>query len=177
MTLIAQAHQLNFTLETLVAIASAAISFVSMLIALYFAVRSSGYSHKAGRIAEGQLETSLRAQIQQTQNSMSSFAFELSRFVAGRTKSQLNAAEKRQLELFESSFKNALESNLNAYEDACTKYLGGRVDKADFKRMYNDEIRNLCRAKVDHPVFEHLNPPDSCRYQQIWKVYREWNHD
>ena len=46
-------------------------------------------------------------------------------------------------ELRKAMIDSALEGVLNAYDEACAKYLDGKVDKERFKKLYHDEIRQL----------------------------------
>ena len=37
---------------------------------------------------------------------------------------------------------SALEDWLNAYDDACAKYIDGKIDRERFKKLYFEEIKN-----------------------------------
>ncbi len=64
----------------------------------------------------------------------------------------------------------AIEENLNAYEEACAKYIDGKVDRKRFKKMYKDEIRNLVQNENLKKYFDGV----TSTYKAILKVYREW---
>ena len=65
----------------------------------------------------------------------------------------------------------AMETVLNAYEEACSQYRGGRVDPGRFKKDYHYEVRQLVEDS-NHKIFFD---PVSSRYKAILAVYKEWN--
>jgi len=96
-------------------------------------------------------------------------------FLDGRRRDQLNAEDKRKLAAFEGPFKEALEDNLNAYEDACGKYRDNKIDKTRFTNMYIREVQNLCECDSENPVHGLMHPQASCKFEAIWTVYQEWH--
>ena len=70
------------------------------------------------------------------------------------------------------AFKSARELNMNAYDEACAKYLDNKVDKERFKRNYCIEIRRLVEDKNNSEFFNPTTSPYRC----ILKVYNEWNN-
>ena len=42
-----------------------------------------------------------------------------------------------------SILSSVFEDYLNAYDEACAKYIDNKIDKVRFKKMYFDEIKNL----------------------------------
>src|SRR5574343_658667 len=60
-----------------------------------------------------------------------------------KAKKDLSAEEQRLKELYEAGFNAAVENNLNAYEEACAKYLDGKADRNRFKKSYKKEIKQL----------------------------------
>jgi len=66
----------------------------------------------------------------------------------------------------------ALEDVLNAYDEACAKYIDNKVDKERFKKLYVTEIRNLVE---DENTKSYYVMPQS-RFQATVKVYRKWNN-
>ncbi|NEU30140.1 hypothetical protein GN156_05015 [bacterium LRH843] len=63
-----------------------------------------------------------------------------------------------------------IENNLNAYEEACAKYIDNKVDKERFKKTYKVEIRNLVEKEDLSTYFNGV----TSRYKGILKVYKEW---
>ena len=75
-------------------------------------------------------------------------------------------------DILSQAFNSAIESNLNAYEEACAKYLDNKVDKERFKRNYSVEIRQLVENTNYKKYFDATTSPYKC----ILKVYNEWNN-
>ena len=74
-------------------------------------------------------------------------------------------------------YEEAIEDNLNAYEEACARYIDNKVDRDRFRKMFFSEIANLVRKKEaeDHITFGLLHPEGQSLFQNIWRVYREWH--
>lgn len=66
-----------------------------------------------------------------------------------------------------------MESYLNAYEDACGKYLDKKIDEVRFKKSYISEIKNICEKELYNAF---MQPESTSKYTAIWKVYKEWNN-
>lgn len=66
--------------------------------------------------------------------------------------------------------KSSKERVKNVYEEACMKYLDGKVDKVRFKKTYNREIRQLVEEnQEDYKEVKNI-------YEATLKVYKEWNN-
>lgn len=65
--------------------------------------------------------------------------------------------------------KVAIEQYLNAYEDACAKYLDSKVDKKRFRKLYMSEIKNLVEDRNLNQYFQF-----GSKYGAIKKVYSKW---
>ena len=66
--------------------------------------------------------------------------------------------------------KSSKERVKNVYEEACMKYLDGKVDKVRFKKTYNREIRQLVEEnQEDYKDVKNI-------YDATLKVYKEWNN-
>ena len=63
------------------------------------------------------------------------------------------------------------EDYLNAYDEACAKYIDNKIDKQRFKKMYFEEIKNLVEDKNGKEKID----TDTTRFRAIRKVYKEWN--
>ena len=70
------------------------------------------------------------------------------------------------------SVSAALEDVANAYDEACAKYLDGKVGKQRFKQLYVNEIRNWVDSEA---VKDKYIMPQS-RFHATVKVYDEWNN-
>jgi ribosomal protein L17 len=80
--------------------------------------------------------------------------------------------ENNLLGAYKTVFESALENNINAYEEACAKYLDGKVDKKRFKKTYCTEIRQLVESKDLKKYFDSI----TTRYKAVVKVYDEWEN-
>lgn len=159
-----------------ISLGSAVVSVISLMATISFAKRASASAGVAHDILVGQAETGLRLAISESRTSVREIGLQLGTFMAGRRKDQLNAEDTRKLAAFEGPFREAVEDNLNAYEDACAKYLDNKIDKQRFKKMYHREIQVLCETPSDNAIHSFLHPEGSSKFQAIWKVYREWHH-
>ena len=66
----------------------------------------------------------------------------------------------------------SLEMVCNAYDEACAKYLDGKVDKNRFKKLYYTEIKNLIENENTKPYYDTIDS----KFQATIKVYKEWNN-
>ena len=64
------------------------------------------------------------------------------------------------------------EDVLNAYDEACAKYIDKKVDRERFEKMYMHEIRQL----VEFDDFAHKYNCIQSRYNATKRVYDEWNN-
>jgi len=146
-------------------IVSAAIS----LLALFFTYRANSKANKIAlenaklsaentRLSNGNLEIQLREMISGSNKLLCSVLQSL-------YSKEDDPDEKKGLET--SMMKLADQEILNAYEEACMKYLDGKVDKERFKNTYVDEIRKI--VKNNEAKF------GTTSYTAISKVYKEWN--
>lgn len=78
----------------------------------------------------------------------------------------------KQLEGFGHAFKAAVESNINAYEEACAKYIDNKYDRKRFKKIYQISLRQLVENPQHKPYFDGV----TSRYKAILKVYSEWEN-
>lgn len=73
-------------------------------------------------------------------------------------------------ELIKMVYESTKEEFLNAYDEACQKYLDGKVDKERFKKSYFIEIQSIVKS-VD---FKQKYDTQSTPYKATAKVYNEW---
>lgn len=153
------------------------ISFFSLLvsIAAIFYARSS--STKANHIASQNLglqnamvELEMRQAIENAKSKVNDIAIIMAPLVAQESSSIISTQDAATLELYRKNFDAATQTLLNTYDDACSKYLDCKVDKARFKKAYKFEIRNLLENK---DLKEYFDPLTS-RYRPILSVYSEW---
>ncbi|MBD5113556.1 MAG: hypothetical protein HDT42_13645 [Ruminococcaceae bacterium] len=73
-------------------------------------------------------------------------------------------------ELINKVYESTKEEFLNAYEEACQKYLDKKVDKVRFKKSYFTEIQSI----VENQDFKSKYDTKSTPYKATVKVYEEW---
>ncbi len=82
----------------------------------------------------------------------------------------LQYKEKLGDELIRNVYESTKEEFLNAYEEACQKYLDKKVDKNRFKKSYFTEIQSM----VKNESFKQKYDTQSTPYKATLKVYKEW---
>lgn len=112
----------------------------------------------ANEMQMGQVEMQIRELIQNARNRYEDISI------------QLNGHEND--ETYIKVVGSALEAVLNAYDEACAKYIDGKVDRERFKKLYHDEIRQLV---TDDATKEKYCEPQT-KFHATNKVYSEWNN-
>ena len=84
--------------------------------------------------------------------------------------SRINLKEEENV-ILKNGSEALLEDLLNAYDEACAKYIDNKVDKKRFKKIYDVEIRQLYEENSLEDKFQK----QTTRFQAIRKVYNEWN--
>ena len=127
----------------------------------------------------GQIETGLRSEIRATRKAARDASIALAEATSRvqGDKRELSKADKERLMPYVLCYEEAIEDNLNAYEEACARYIDNKVDRDRFRKMFFSEIANLVRKKEaeDHITFGLLHPEGQSLFQNIWRVYREWH--
>lgn len=108
--------------------------------------------------AQGALETQVRATISEAYKQVVDMAVILQK-------------EPGNVEL-QRIYRSTEEVYRNAYEDACAKYIDGKIDKERFKKMYLGEILRL----VEEEPHREAYATNQTTYDCTLKVYNEWLH-
>lgn len=147
------------------------IAIIVSIIAIYQSstanTKSNLASTTANKISAGQIELNISILIKETENRVMDLAIAMSKYFKD---TELSETEKKELEFLKNAYNQAVESNLNAYEEACAKYLDEKTDKERFKRMYTIPIRRL----LEDTTLEKYFPAHNSSYKCILKVYNEW---
>lgn len=152
------------------------ISGLSLLASIVFGVITIKKSNKANdiakeankisknneKIAQGQIELYINQLISQTKKDVMDISLKVA-------DSCINDIENRN-SLLTKALNSAIEINLNAYEEACAKYIDNKVDKARFKKNYMVSIRQ----EVENPINKERFNATTSPYKAILKVYDEW---
>lgn len=144
-------------------------SLVLSCIAVFISVLSYFMAKKANSTASANTELYINERITNTKEKVSEISMLMSSLTTKRNRTN---EEEEQLKIFQLNFKAAVENNLNAYEEACAKYLDNKVDKKRFHKQYKTEIRQL----VENEQFKEYFDRASSRYRTILKTYNEWEN-
>lgn len=134
-------------------------SSIGLLISIISIVRANS----AHKIAQGQIELNIHQLLNQTKKDV----MDITIVIAEKC---LNDDQDMKGVLTQ-ALNTANERNLNAYEEACAKYLDNKVDKERFRKNYHIEIRQLVEDANNKDKFDATTSP----YKAILKVYKEWN--
>lgn len=143
------------------------LSFVVSVIALIISYRTS---KKSNSIAMGEIELSVHEAISNSETRVAKTTADMLPLLYKADKSD---GEKKQLEMYEKICNQAIENNLNSYEQACAKYLDNKIDRERFKREYRTTIRRLIQ---ESPKLEKYFDRNKTHYHAILKVYDEWEN-
>jgi hypothetical protein len=124
---------------------------------------------RSNAVAHGMIELEVSGMISKSQERVEDLSIQMNPLLSVAEKSE---EQKKQLEVLVRVFKSAVENNINAYEQACAKYLDGKIDRKRFKKTYQRSLRQI----VQNPQHEsHFKEPTST-YYAILKVYKEWEN-
>lgn len=158
---------------------SVVLALIAIYVSVYSARKSNSNSKNAldktdvqNMIAMSQLELAVSQGISNSKTLVSDMAITMSPLLAKKNTSGLSAEETMTFDIQQRVFDSRVESNINAYEEACTKYLDGKIDRVRFHKNYNVEIRQLVEKPSLHKYFNSV----SSNYKAIIKVYTEWNN-
>lgn len=130
------------------------ISIIASLISVFSIIFSKINMNRVEKIYYGQSEIAIRETITNAKNRITDI---------------LSVANSNNNQYTKQCMRVAIEQLLNSYEEACAKYIDGKIDKKRFKKTYIDEIRNI----VDTNDFKEYFKFGS-KYAAIKKVYNEW---
>ena len=146
-------------------ISNCVIAVMAILAFVYNAINSSKkyeklqseFSKLQTDFDAGQLEIEIRNMISSARNNYLVAAKDIAQDNDDKLKKQI--------------LKAFLEDLLNSYDEACAKYIDGKIDKERFKKMYFDEIRQIVENSRTKQYYDAV----STRYKATVKVYKEWN--
>lgn len=152
------------------------LSLIAILISgftAWFACKANELSKKANktseevtRIANGEVELAIGNSIRSTQQRVSDVAIKIAEIEECKTISEGYISELRKI------YYQAVEANLNAYDEACALYRDKKIDTERFKKNYHSSIKALVEDnELKGRYFDSL----VSRYECILEVYNEWN--
>jgi len=164
-----------------VEIIGALVAIVSAIVSFYYArrahrsnIEANDHAKRANDIAVGQAENELRRDITAARVRFEDICADAEEITRGRTPDQITEDDKHRLRTLSLRQKSACEDYLNAYENACTKYLDNKIDTQRFEKSYASEIRNLFEPPAN-AFSSFLHPEGVSRFKALWKVYHRWN--
>lgn len=144
-------------------IISTILSALAFLFSIYTFVKNKKLTQRTNELSEiqaktgqGQLEIQLRELINAASHEITYYGVELEKNPTSN--------------ILIRSFESAEEQYRNAYEEACSKYLDGKIDKERFEKMYLIEIQNLV-TNTDQKI--HYDATQS-HYRCTLAVYNQW---
>ena len=140
--------------EKVISVIALIVSIANVVLYVVLTVKYNRISKQQMLIAQGALETQIRAEIGEATRNVLDMALKVKK----DPKNTMN----------QKAFAASEEILRNAYEDACAKYLAGKVDKSLFRKMYQKEIQSI--------VEESKEKYDSITstYTSTIEVYQEW---
>ena len=156
-----------------IALASLIVAIIALIKSNVFAKNSLNKSEVQNLISMGNLELSTSERISNTRDKVGDITIIISPLISKKKSGTLTADEVHTLEAQTKVLDSAIENNINAYEEACSKYIDGKIDRDRFKKSYNTEIRQL--VENSNLNSSYFNPLTS-KFKAILKVYDEWNN-
>ncbi|WP_102313314.1 hypothetical protein BCV29_17990 [Vibrio cyclitrophicus] len=156
------------------------VAFGSLLVSIgaaYFAKTSSKAANQISKenldLQHGMVELEMRQAIENAKSKVNDISIVMAPLVAREESEQgLSVEDAKTLEIYRKNFNAAVQTLMNTYDDACSKYIDSKVDKVRFKKNYRYEIRNLLENKELKEYFDPL----TSRYKPILNVYTEWEN-
>ncbi|MEZ8577979.1 hypothetical protein AB6C82_24520 [Vibrio splendidus] len=162
-------------------IAAVSIAFISLIVsigAIIFARKSSKAANNIAKenltLQHGMVELEMRTSIENAKSKISDITMIMAPLVAKEKENadSMTGEEKETLNIYQKSFDSAVQTLMNTYDDACAKYIDGKVDKERFVKNYRVEIRRLLESEELKKYFDPL----TSSYKPILKVYGEWEN-
>lgn len=152
------------------------ISLIVAIISLVYSTKAQNQATKLGnenmQLSFGMLELEVRTAIREENARVNEISMKLNPLIAKMKSNSLTSENEHELESLKLNWNAAIQGMLNAYEEACTKYIDKKIDRIRFRKTYQIEIRNLLEAEHLKKYFD----PHTSRYKGILKVYNEWEN-
>ena len=143
---------------TVISILALVVSVVSIVVNLYQRKKILGLQYAGSELA-------IRQSISDARNRVDDISLKTAELIAS-----LPDDEKKKI--ISMSFESAVENNLNAYEEACMKYLDDKIDRERFQKSFQNELR---RISENEQYSKYLQKPGT-RFYAILAVLEEWEN-
>jgi hypothetical protein len=154
----------------LIALFSLIVSFGAVLFAKSSSAKANSIAQENLNLQAGMVELEMRQAIENAKAKVNDIGIIMAPLVSKEEADTIDAEGKITLESYRKNFNAAVQTLMNTYDDACSKYIDKKVDKNRFRKNYKYEIRNLLENK---DLKEYFDPLTS-RYKPILNVYTEW---
>lgn len=132
------------------------LAITSIVISLITAGATIILSYRYNKLVQAQVEMQIRERITNARTRYEDFI--------------ISHVSKIMSKIKELAYESIKEDLLNAYEEACQKYLDAKVDKKRFKKSYSKELQKLVADKN----FIGKYDSKSTQYEATVKVYEKW---
>lgn len=139
------------------------ITLVLGVVSFFTACGTILLSFKYNRLVQAQVEMQIRERITNAR-------IRYEDLIINHIDDIVNSQNDCSSELINKVYESTKEEFLNAYEEACQKYLDKKVDKVRFKKSYFTEIQSI----VENQDFKSKYDTKSTPYKATIKVYEEW---
>lgn len=150
-------------------VASLIFAFAAIIVSIIAYRKADSATTKANDIASGNFELYIGERITSTKEKVSDVSLQMATLIS---KQKRTSDDEKVLAIFEKVFNAAVENNINAYEDACAKYLDKKVDQTRFEKLYKAEIRQLVESDNLREYFDGV----TSKYKAVLKVYNQWEN-
>lgn len=106
--------------------------------------------------AQGAFETQIRSLISDATKELTHYAVELQKDPHNK--------------ILQQAYFTAEEQYRNAYEEACGKYIDGKIDKIRFEKLYKQEIYKLVNDENQKEYYA----TNQSKYASTISVYKKW---
>ena len=134
------------------------VDWLALGVSIISLVISCMANNKSSDMQAGSVEMEIRTMITNAKNRFADLGLQLE--------------NNQNSETLKKAVNSALEDVCNAYNEACAKYLDGKVDKKRFKKNYINEIKNIVTA---NPTKNKFIQPQT-EYNATVIVYNEWHN-
>ena len=155
-----------------ISVFSLIVSIVSVIFARKSSTKANDIASDNLRLQHGLVELELSQAIEGSKAKINELGVIMAPFVAKRNKGTLSEEEQETLKIYDKNLNAYIQSLLNTYDAACSKYIDGKLDKVRFKKNYQVEIRNL----LENDELKEYFDPITSRYKPILVVYNEWEN-
>ena len=160
----------TFTAEIIIPLISIGISIWAIIKAHITDSKTNKLSEENTRLQNASVEIEIRGLINTAKKELEDKTADLLFYTQKENKKKLTEDDEIHYSIAKDRCQNAKQDYLNAFEEACMKYLDNKVDKERFRKTYFVELKNIVSADS----FKSYIDPTSSPYNAIKSVYEQW---